>query len=125
MTPVGEPGEHVDQRLARHDPVQARVLERDRGVGNERRGSSPLVEREPLAREGERSEALAPCGQRQLDARAALRERPDLDDLAAEADHDASGRAGCLDHGLHDRAQQLVDVVRRGQGLAEARGRVA
>ena len=122
---VGEAGEHVDERLAGDDPVQARVLERDRRVGDERRGRAPLLDREAAARERERAEALAAGRERELEALAPVGERSRLDDLAAEADDEPAGRAGRLDHGLDDHAQELVDVVRRGERLAEADGRVA
>src|SRR2546430_17161775 len=76
VAPVGEAGQLVDEGLARDDPVQARVLERDRGVRHERRCCAPLVEREAAARKRERAEALPPGGERQLEALAAGGQRP-------------------------------------------------
>src|SRR4051794_11904930 len=124
VTAVGEPGEHVDERLARHDPVQTRVLERDRRVGDERSCGAPLLEREAAAGGRERAEALAAGRERQLESLATVRERPRLDDLAAEPDDDAAGRAGRLDHRLDDHAQELIDVVGCCERVAETDGRV-
>ena len=117
---LARPGEHVDEGLAGDDPVQPCVLERDRRVCDERRRGAPLLHREAAAREGERAEALPACRERELEALAPVGERSRLDDLACEPDDEPAGGAGRLDHGLDDHAQQLVDVMRRGQRLAEA-----
>src|SRR5439155_26130988 len=98
---------------------------RDRRVRDQGRGRALLLEREAGARERQGAEALAPRGQRELDSLTAFRERAGLDDLACEADHDPARRSGRLNDSPDDGTQQLVDVVRCGQGLAEARGRVA
>ena len=104
VAPVGEAGEHVHERLPRDDPVQAGVLERDRGVGDQGRGASPLVDGEAAPRKRERAEALAAGGQRQLEVLAPVGDRAGLNHLTAEADDEAAGRSGRLDHGLDDHA---------------------
>ena len=48
-----------------------------------------------------------------------------LDDVAVVGDEPRAGGAGRLDGRLDDHAQQLVDVVGRGERLAEAGDRVA
>ena len=125
LAAVREAREHVDEGLARDDPVQPRVFERNRGMRDQRRGDAALLETEIAARERERPEALAPRGQRQLEALATVGDRPGLDDLAAEPDDDPCGRARCLDDRLDDHAQQLVDVVGGRERVAEADGRLA
>ena len=84
--------------------MQAGVLERDRGMGDERRRHPTLLDGEAAPGERDRAEALPAGGQRKLEPLAAIRERARLDDLAAEADYEAAGRAGRLDHRLDDHA---------------------
>src|SRR3954447_9576981 len=122
---LAEAGENAAERLPRDDPVQARVLERDRRVRDERRRGAPLLDGEAAAGERERAEALTAGRQGQLEAAATLGEGAGLDDLTAETDDEATRRPGRLDDRLDDQAQELVDVVRGGERLAEADGRVA
>jgi hypothetical protein len=58
-----------------------------------------------------------------LEGHALLGEGARLDGLPTQADDEAAGRAGALDDRFDDNAQELVDVVGGGKGLAEADGR--
>ena len=126
VAPVGEPGEAVDERLPLDDAVQAGVLERDGGLGGERpRGLLALVV-EGRAVEDERAEAVrARGGERELERVVAGGRVARLDHVARPAEQHGTVGAGRVHDGLDDDAHQLVRVVRRGEGGAEARERLA
>ena len=107
------------------DPVQLRVVECDHRLADERRGRQTRLLVEVAAEEEERPERAVARAQGKLELIGPRPRRADLDDFAVDADQHPAGRAGRLDCGLDDRAQQLVGVVRRGERVTEAGDRFA
>ena len=81
--PVRDAGEPVDERLPLDDPVQPRVLERDRRVRRERRRGQPLLLVEDVADEVERPERRPADRERKLEPLAVGVRIAGLDDVAA------------------------------------------
>ena len=127
LAAVRDAGEPVDERLPLDDPVQPRVLERDRRVRGERAGghrAAPSSNDSPTSVSVPKRRAAG--GERQLEPLAVRVRVAGLDDACRRRRRSrAPRRAGGLDRGLDDHAQQLLDVVGRGERLAEAGDRVA
>ena len=104
--------------------MQPGIVERNRSVRRERCGAHALLVVERRASEQQPAELLAPDRQVELQRLGAGIRRPGSRDRRARMDHRA-GRAGRLHGRLDDHPEELVDVVRRGERLAEARDRVA
>src|SRR5207247_314589 len=101
------------------------ILERDGPVRRERRRRHPLLVAEYGRVERQRAEAAPPGRERELEHRVAGRGLADAEDVAVRGDENARGRAGRLDPDVDDHPEELVDVVRRRESVAEPRERVA
>ena len=117
--PVRDSRQPVDERLPLDDRVQPRVLERDGGVRCERRRRHPVLRVEG-ADEDEPPEPLSSHHERMLDPVAGRVLVSGRGGEAVAVDRGADG-ARRLDGGLDDDAEELLDVVRRRERLADAR----
>ena len=75
--------------------------------------------------ERQHAEVVAPRRERQLERRVAWRRFAGAEDVATRGDEDAARSIRGLDGHVHDHPEQLVDVVRRRERLAETRDRPA
>ena len=75
--------------------------------------------------EGQLAEGRPPGGERELEVLAVRIRVAGLDDAPVVGDESCPGRAGCLDRGLDDHAEERADVVRSRKRLAEAGDRAA
>src|SRR5512132_1721487 len=117
QAPVGETCEPVDERLLLDSPMPLRVAERDDGMPDQPVGRFALIGGELLADQLDRAEGL----ERKLEPRCAAV----LCDDAVVLDEASSGRSDQVHRGLDDPSLELVDVMRRGQRLAQAKRRLS
>ena len=124
MPPVRELGQLVGDRLPLHDPVQPRVLERDRRLGRERLRERARALVEAPARGPELQRDLLGASSSpssSLSGRPVAARRPLRRVTRPFCKHTPAGRAGGLHRRVEDHGQQPVRVVRRRERVADER----